>query len=113
MVTHSGTLAWRIPWREETGRLQSMGSQRVGHDNDFTHFPYYLYMNNSCLLPINLHILFFKISLKSSLSVFLALALPCSMISVPFWDWGSSLVSRLQPCQVPNLLQPLGTHVHP
>ena len=32
MATHSGTLPWRIPWREEPGRLQSMGSQRVGHD---------------------------------------------------------------------------------
>ena len=32
MVTHSSTLAWRIPWREEPGRLQSMGSQRVRHD---------------------------------------------------------------------------------
>ena len=32
MVTHSSTLAWRIPWREETGSLQSMGSQRVRHD---------------------------------------------------------------------------------
>ena len=32
MATHSSTLAWRIPWREEPGRLQSMGSQRVGHD---------------------------------------------------------------------------------
>ena len=32
MATHSSTLAWRIPWREEPGRLQSMGSPRVGHD---------------------------------------------------------------------------------
>ena len=32
MATHSSTLAWKIPWTEETGRLQSMGSQRVGHD---------------------------------------------------------------------------------
>ena len=32
MSTHSSTLAWRIPWREEPGRLQSMGLQRVGHD---------------------------------------------------------------------------------
>ena len=32
MATHSSTFAWRIPWREELGRLQSMGSQRVGHD---------------------------------------------------------------------------------
>ena len=32
MATHSGTLAWRIPWTEEPGRLPSMGSYRVGHD---------------------------------------------------------------------------------
>ena len=33
MVTHSSILAWRIPWTEEPGRLQSTGSQRVGHDS--------------------------------------------------------------------------------
>ena len=32
MATHSNTLAWRIPWMEESGGLQSTGSQRVGHD---------------------------------------------------------------------------------
>ena len=32
MATRSSILAWRIPWTEERGRLQSMGSQRVGHD---------------------------------------------------------------------------------
>ena len=32
MVTHSSTHAWKIPWAEEPGRLQSMGSLRVGHD---------------------------------------------------------------------------------
>ena len=32
MATHSSTLAWRIPWTEEPGELQSTGSQRVGHD---------------------------------------------------------------------------------
>ena len=32
MATHSSVLAWRIPWTEEPGRLQSTGSQRVGHD---------------------------------------------------------------------------------
>ena len=36
MATHSSTLAWKIPWTEEPGRLQSMGSQRVGHDFTFT-----------------------------------------------------------------------------
>ena len=39
MATHSSTLAWKIPWIEELGRLQSMGLQRVGHDFTFTfHF---------------------------------------------------------------------------
>ena len=32
MATRSSTVAWKIPWTEEPGRLQSMGSQRVGHD---------------------------------------------------------------------------------
>ena len=32
MATHSSVLAWRIPWTEEPGGLQSMGLQRVGHD---------------------------------------------------------------------------------
>ena len=41
MATHSSILAWEIPWTEEPGRLQSMGSQRVGHDwatDTFTSF---------------------------------------------------------------------------
>ena len=32
MATHSGTLAWKIPWTEKPSRLQFVGSQRVGHD---------------------------------------------------------------------------------
>ena len=32
IATHSSTLAWKIPWMEEPGGLQTMGSQRVGHD---------------------------------------------------------------------------------
>ena len=40
MATYSSTLAWRIPWREEPGRLQSMGSQRVRHDFTFTFSKY-------------------------------------------------------------------------
>ena len=46
-ATHSSILAWRIPWTEEPGGLQSMESQRVGHDSDsqkhthtHTHTPY-------------------------------------------------------------------------
>ena len=36
MATHSGTLVWKIPWKEEPGRLQSMGSQRELSDFTFT-----------------------------------------------------------------------------
>ena len=41
MATHSSTLAWKIPWTEKPGRLQSMGLQRVGHDwvTSHTHTP--------------------------------------------------------------------------
>ena len=40
-ATHSSMPAWRIPWTEEPGRLQSMGSQKVGHDwNDLAHMLY-------------------------------------------------------------------------
>ena len=38
MVTHSSILAWRIPWTEEPGRLQFMGSQRVGQAERLTHW---------------------------------------------------------------------------
>ena len=37
MSTHSSILAWRIPWTEEPGWLQSMGSQRVGHNQATKH----------------------------------------------------------------------------
>ena len=43
MATHSLILAWRIPWTEEPGRLQSKESQRVGHDR----------MTNTCTLDIS------------------------------------------------------------
>ena len=39
--THSSILAWKIPWTEEHGRLQFMGSQRVGHD--WVTFPFFKY----------------------------------------------------------------------
>ena len=46
MATHSSILAWRIPWTEEPGRLQSKGSQRVGHD----------WMTNTCLSNLSIHL---------------------------------------------------------
>jgi len=44
MATHSSTLAWKIPWTEEPGRLQSMGSLRVGH-NWATSLSLFTFMN--------------------------------------------------------------------
>ena len=38
MATHSSILAWRIPWMEEPGRLQSTGSQKIGHDDSYRIF---------------------------------------------------------------------------
>ena len=44
MATHSSILAWKIPWMEEPGRLQSMGLQRVGHNwATSLHFTLYIY----------------------------------------------------------------------
>ena len=37
MAAHSSILAWRVPWTEEPGQLESMGSQRVGHDLETDH----------------------------------------------------------------------------
>ena len=39
MASHSSTLAWKIPWTEEPGRLQSMGSRRVGHEQQESLIP--------------------------------------------------------------------------
>ena len=41
MAIHSSTLAWKIPWTKESGRLQFMGSQRVGHDFTSLHFNFF------------------------------------------------------------------------
>ena len=43
MEIHSSTFVWKIPWTEEPGRPQSMGSQRVGHE--------YIYLGPKCALP--------------------------------------------------------------
>ena len=47
MATHSSILAWRIPWMEEPGGLQSTGSQRVGHDS-VTSLLFHVIMTSQC-----------------------------------------------------------------
>ena len=48
MVTHCSVLAWKIPWTEEPGRLQSMGLQRVTHDWAHQHIPFCSSLTPSC-----------------------------------------------------------------
>ena len=57
MATHSGILAWSIPRTEERGRLQSMGSQRVGQAEELSHHPHSNFLNYiihlfACLLSL-------------------------------------------------------------
>ena len=53
MATHSSTIAWKFPWMEEPGRLQSIGSQRVGHDS-VTKSPIYIYRLLWCLKSVGI-----------------------------------------------------------
>ena len=55
MATYSSILAWKIPWTEEAGRLQSMGSQRVGHNwATFWGFPGGLEGKESLILQLKI-----------------------------------------------------------
>ena len=59
MTTHSSILAWRIPWTEEPGGLQSMGSQRIGHGrSDFTHTHTQILVFNMAARSYHAHALF-------------------------------------------------------
>ena len=55
MAVHSSILAWRIPWTEEPGRLQSMGLQRVGHNWATKHIIYLAAFGLSCGMESVLH----------------------------------------------------------
>ena len=70
MATHSGILAWRIPWMEEPGGLQSMGSQTLGEDRA-TSLLHLLLLLCVCVYSISLIII-------------------CLILKLPF-VWGSSL----------------------
>ena len=59
MVTHSSTLAWKIPWTEECGRLQSMGSQRSDR-TERLHFHFGFYGYDGQGVPKNAELSIFK-----------------------------------------------------
>ena len=76
MATHSSALAWRIPWTEEPGRLQSLGSQRVGHawvTNTHTQNAGHLLTSSCCTYlsadPDSLLLCFHRVSSDCSLIV--------------------------------------------
>ena len=120
MATHSSTLAWRIPWREEPGGLHSMGSQRVGHD--WTSLSLSVDCRNTCFglwskdglkrirdvwlegkgLSVNFRIWMWSQS-KTNYSVINSLAaLKCSLTSVKCKYWAplvSSVVKNLPAMQ--------------
>ena len=58
MATHSSILAWKIPWTEEPGELQFMGSQRVGHDQSTNTHATWLYQIVLPLFPRELSFTF-------------------------------------------------------
>ena len=106
MATHSSILAWRIPWTEEPGGLQSMGSQRVGHSwATFSLRNYHLSIHNtiSALTAI------YWMSMKCINSVYVCVKVAQSCLYSP-WDSpgqntgvGSlSLLQRIFPTQGSN-----------
>ena len=68
MATHSRTLAWKIPWTEEPGRLQSMGLQRVRHDGATS-----LYIHEGSFPQISLYFINRDISYITTLQLSLTL----------------------------------------
>ena len=100
MTIDSSTLAWKIPWMEEPGRLQSIKSQRIGHD--WATSLYYLYPCNSarCKMGIQCWPWNSRLVPSRERSVSRLLLSPCLYVQSPSWempDWMKhKLESRLQ-----------------
>ena len=125
MATHSSTLAWRIPWREEPGGLQSMGLQKVGHDWVISMYSCHLFLMSSASfrstsfrsfivsmfawnVPL-LSVLFLKrslifpILLCSSISVHWPLRKAILLFCISFswgWSWSLSPVQCHEPLSI-------------
>ena len=90
MATHASTLAWKIPWTEEPGRLQSMGSQRVGQDRATSLSLF------SSLSYICLHLHFIREILAMSISAVQATSSLASLIHISETEGGYEILSELQ-----------------
>ena len=121
-ATHSGTLAWKIPWTEKPGRLQSIGSQRVKHDFTFTFYLLILissgypwisfsFLLTCCLRALEIHLLLWisnKDMLLSCTSVqFSSVAQSCLTLCDPMNCSTPGIPVRHQ---LPEFTQ---THIHP
>ena len=89
MATHSSTLAWKIPWMEEPGRLQSMGLQRVRHDwaisLQYIFYIYYYRCTSKCIyISVKIHEWY---TLKSILLLFVKCSLMAQLIKIPLAMW--------------------------
>ena len=102
MVTHSSTLAWKIPWTEGPGRLQSIGSQRVRHD----------WSNLACMQALNLFLYF--LSLKASTASFHLKFELLGSLKGTFWDesWFDLCRVVFSNSVVSGSLRPQWTAVH-
>ena len=87
---HSSILAYRIPWTEKPGRLQSMGTQRVGHNWTHTHTHTHMCWNRTqgCLIPrpvgqSSFFLLFYFLLFSSEIHV--SISLPTELSGKPKW----------------------------
>ena len=103
MAIHSRTIAWKIPWTEEPGRLQSMGSQKIGHDwvtslslslSETRKIQYLLSLRNT-VLCIDVSILSFKFWF-CSLFLCLKYLLLLLLLSCCFWLFSTPWVAAFQ-----------------
>ena len=103
MATHSNTLAWKIPWTEEPGRLQSMGSRRVRHDWEtslslITFLIILMVSSLPCFSLLLLKVWGRQIVWCTLTSWYLVSLLSVSIIHVSdiflvgFWSWGISFI---------------------
>ena len=101
MATHSSILAWEIPWKEEPGRLQSMGLERAGHDLATKQENIPLYR----LIPSL--ILWLYLMNKYEINAFIQFSRP--VVSDSLWPHGSQDARLPVHHQLPEFTQ---THVH-
>ena len=104
LATHSSTLAWRIPWTEEPGRLQSMGSRRVRHDWATSFWLSLLFFSQLFVRPPQTAILSFCISLSWGMSCSLSPVhndIENEILAPCLWEavlWGSQIILSLSLC---------------